>query len=77
MNTILLGEYDISENIYTEHKSFHLSNDLLQKINEDDIFSLIKTGKINLQFANLLHTNLLKYISTVIPKYISCFSNAN
>ena len=76
MNTTL-GDYYISENITTEHKSLHIPIESIQKISDDDVFNLIKTGKINTQFAYLLHTNLLKYVSTIIPKYISCFSNAN
>ena len=73
----LLGEYNMSESMHTEHKAFHLSIESLQKLNEDDIYTFIKSGKITPKIEKILYTNLLKYISTIIPKYISCFSNAS
>ena len=72
MNT--LGNYITSENIGIELKSFHLTN--ISNISIEDITAIIKSGKWNDDFENIIENNLSDFIATVIPKYISCFNNA-
>ena len=72
-----LGGFNDNETLYIENKSFHLYPRSMEDVSDVDIFNMVKTGKCPNYFKDIMHDELIKYIADTIPKYMSCYSNAN
>ncbi len=49
----------------------------MEDVSDVDIFNMVKTGKCPNYFKDIMRDELIKYIADTIPKYMSCYSNAN
>ena len=73
----LLGELDQPETKEKENKSFHLNPDSLVSITEDDIYEILLNGKWTPDFHEIVDNNLYEFTRNILPKYITCFANAD
>jgi hypothetical protein len=72
-----LGTFNKPESFNIENKALHLHPDSISDMSDANIFEMVSIGKWNDQFNTIMETNLLEFIYDIIPKYVSCFSNAN
>lgn len=73
----ILGTYLSNEELTKEFKELYLnSEDLSHLIDEDEIYNIIIKGKFTSNLNNAIYHLLSIYISKILPRYISCFGNA-
>jgi len=73
----ILGTYLSNEELTKEFKELYLNNeDLSHLIDEDEIYNIITKGKFTSNLDDAIYNLLSKYISKILPRYISCFGNA-
>lgn len=77
MTKLYLGKTYEEEGLETENKAFHLYSHSLQNISDDEVFDIFSQGKWTSEFEEIVETNVLEFIYHILPKYITCFANAN
>ena len=77
ISSLTLGKYTEPEKLETENKAFHLYNDSLSNFDDDALYDLSTIGKWNSKFEENVENSLIEFIYSIIPKYVSCFTNAN
>ena len=77
MTTLKLGDFLDGETLDNENKAVHLLNESLSNISDDIVDQIYQSGIWNIEFSEIVDSNVLDFISNIIPKYITCFTNAN
>ena len=73
----VLGTYIHEEELGIEFKELYLTSDNIREfLNRTEIFNIIKNGTFTEKFDNAIYDLLSSYITKILPKYISCFGNA-
>lgn len=73
---LILGDYGESESIEIENKEYHLYPHVLANMSEESIFNIVMTGQWTSEFQKIVENSLLEFLSNILPKYVTCFTNA-
>lgn len=77
MKNVLGSYYPYTENLHREFKEFCFKIDLSIVFSNKEILEILTTGKWYSKMSSLILQNINLYLVNYLPKYISCFCNAN
>lgn len=66
-----------SETLENEYKEFCIKKNVFNYYSQEELNDIIKTGKVNKSFNNMILDNIRLYCDIYVPKYASAFSNSN
>ena len=75
---MFLGEQiNSKESLHNEYKEFCIKSNIYDHYRSEELNNIIRTGKIDKCFNNIINENLQLYFNIYVPKYASAFSNSN
>ena len=74
--TATLGVSYGRESIHCEYKEFCIQVPIEYVYEQQDVYKIIKSGKIDTKFNSLIYQSIQMYFDNVIPKYVSSFFNS-
>ena len=64
------------ENLRNEYKEFCIKTSVFNYYSQAELYDIIKTGKLNMQFNKMILDNIKLYCDIYVPKYPSAFTNS-
>lgn len=74
--SLTLGEFYYDEDLVNEHKALHLNSEVIDNMETDTIYQIMKNGKWTQEFSEIVRDNHIHFIGQVLPKYFASYSNA-
>lgn len=71
------NQVNYKESVENEFKEFCTKVSLHEYYSSDEMYDIIKTGKLNSTFNSMILDNLQLYFDLYVPKYASAFSNSH